>query len=120
MIYTSYFANYRNFTNQYLVSIARVSPTGFKGLSIVNDNTFSSIAPSIGLLSKYKKSLITDKEYIKEYISQLDKIDLYKFYQVFENCILLCYEKPPKFCHRHVLRWYFKQKNLEMIELSYN
>ena len=113
MIYTSYFANWRKFPagfDQY--SIARFSPVGFKGKSLLE------LSPSQEILSKYKNKKISNEEYEKLYIDQLKSIDVLSILNKLGNSILLCYEKKEDFCHRHILSKYVKEKfNISIIEL---
>ena len=37
-----------------------------------------------------------------------------------KDVVLLCYEKPPQFCHRHlVAKWLEKELNIKVEELKY-
>ena len=100
MIYTSYFSNYRNFPNgSRLVSIARETPKNFNG------EVFSKLAPDKNLLKSYKEGKFNSEMYTKifnKYLSSLNKESVRSFLD--SNCtILLCYEKPDDFCHRHLV-----------------
>lgn len=68
VIYTSYFANYRQFQGCLMVSIARYSPKGFDGFKLICDERFKDIVPSEKLLLDYKEKKITNKEYAIRYI----------------------------------------------------
>lgn len=106
-IYTSYFANWRNFPKDAIcISIARVPCPGFSGFD------FSLLAPTKSILDEYKRT--HDKErytlrYTTEVLQELTPEDVYKIfvqaaYDIGMNSIvLLCYEKPDKFCHRHLV-----------------
>ena len=50
-----------------------------------------------------------NKYYIREYYKQvLSKLDVNKVYQDLDNKILLCYEDPRAFCHRHIVADWFE------------
>lgn len=92
MIYTSYFANYRNFGDLTPISISRFPPKGFRGEQRLD------LSPSASLLNRYKEGLVSEEEYAIEYLESLPKeISLP------ENAVLLCYEKKGDFCHRRLL-----------------
>lgn len=59
------------------------------------------------IVGPYKDGLITENEYVRRYHLQLDKLDPKKVVEELgENAILLCYETPNLFCHRHIAaRW---------------
>lgn len=79
------------------------------------------LAPTKGLLSRYRDKNITWKEYEIEYLNLLDirkvaqktNVDL-----LHENC-LLCSEHTPEKCHRRLLAEYLKQvrNDIEIIHL---
>ena len=114
---TSYFANFKKLDrSKYIgVSIALYTP----------DSIFHHIldfAPSKSLLMRYKQGLVNEEQYTKEYTEQLDELfddgsmvntlsylnNLEKGFN--KEIILLCYEGKGKFCHRHILSKYIKEK----------
>lgn len=102
MIYTSYFGNWRNFPpDAILVSVARYKPSHFKGLSALQ------LAPSEDLLKRFKNHTASEGVYREEYWRQLCHLDKEKVFNQLDKLgstvILLCYEKPQDFCHRHIL-----------------
>ena len=99
MIYTSYFGNWRNFPDgKDLVSIANYSPRGFSG------REYSDLFPDQYLVSDFKNGIISEEDFAKAYIEQLEEIGKDKILNDLDGCILLCYEKSSDFCHRHILR----------------
>ena len=115
MIYTSYFANWRNFPkDSLLINITRFPPKNWKGVSLY------SLAPSRKLLLNYKKGIIDENEFRNVYIQEIDKyrnkiIEYLRFLQN-QNVILLCYEKKGDFCHRHIVAEWLTP-DIEMREL---
>lgn len=112
MIYTGYFHLAQNYKYQAAgltpVSIARGTPSWFKGARL------TELAPNPTLLHRYKQKLITEEQYKKEYLYQLDSLRWGNILKVLheyncEDTILLCYEPPSKFCHRHILAEYLTE-----------
>ncbi len=100
-LFTSYFANYRNFTKGLrLISIAKYPPRGFNGE--VLPAQFSMVAPSAQLLLGYKQGSINKDEYVGIYSGQLQSLDVQQFIRYYNGAIFLCYEKRGDFCHRHI------------------
>lgn len=111
MIYTSYFARYQNpkalpedikekFQKLRGMSIALRSPSWFKG------EYFRFLAPSENLLHQYKKKLIDAEEYERLYYLQIADLNAAELRKRLDKSILLCWEKPNLFCHRHlVAKW---------------
>ena len=109
MIWTSYFSNLRRIQNQpnevTCISICNSKPEWLKG-NIIDMGTL--LGPGDELLRDYKYKGISEEEYTERYLIKLNNnkeeiINLFKSLNE-GNVFLLCYEKPPKFCHRHILR----------------
>lgn len=113
-IYTSYFANIETLETDglYCVSICNKIPSFFKGPNI------ESVAPNDNILWEYKKSGKTDADkehYRQRYINEV--LCAYRFHPEYfiqllesfsksendKDIVLLCYERPEDFCHRHLL-----------------
>lgn len=118
-IYTSYFANLKNIPSDIIpISIARKTPPWFDGLSI------KLLAPDEHTLLKYNYDGNHDR-YIKEYSEEVLKL-LYapKLVHYFEvksggkDVVLLCYESPEKFCHRHLLSDWLNKNGFHCKEYS--
>ena len=107
----SYFAKSNN--NPNAVSIACFKPHWFKG------KEYKKLAPTIGILERYKYTGNT-KKYVEEYKKQiLDNLDPKQVYEELgENAVLLCFEKSGQFCHRNLVANWFKEKlGIEVKEL---
>lgn len=108
MIYTSYFAAVNKIAKAIpdakFISIARYPPRGWSGLQL------KCLAPPASLLQKWKETHNED-DYIHEYEKTvLSKFSSEKIIEMIEVMaggsdvvILLCYEKPNDFCHRHLV-----------------
>ena len=114
---TSYFASPKiKQTDPRLVSVSRQQPVWFYS----SIKIYKPLCPSWELVMSYKEGKITEKQYTERYYSEvLDKLDPVKTYQELgEDAILLCYEKPKKFCHRRVIAyWFLEHLNIEVNEL---
>lgn len=107
-IYTSYFAAISKLPKGCaLISIARKNPVG------ITFYAMPQLAPSYDILREYKSCGGTKARYAQRYISEvlncLDPEDTYNYICSIvrasgKNCaVLLCYEKPYNFCHRHIV-----------------
>ena len=106
MIYTSNFAKYKKYKNEYKgVAIVRYAPKWWDGENI------PELSPSSELLAKYKLGKIDDEEFKKQYFNQLDNVEhLDSILTNLDNKVLLCYCAKESFCHRHILREYLLEK----------
>lgn len=128
MIYTSYFNNYHRLqiANPNLVFISIAGKT---------DNSFNSneMLKYIKLAPKYNwwndwhmifhenlDSYESQKWYIEKYYETvLNKLNPYEVQRELlemsgrRNVVLMCYETPDKFCHRHIVSEWFRQNGIE-------
>lgn len=113
-MYTGYFAKLKTYTDAGLtpVAISRMQPTFYKGLS------YTKLAPTWSILSAFKHPEVVGEEYasketyIKRFNEEILKpLDAWQVVSELEKMtgvddskiILLCYEKPTDFCHRHLV-----------------
>lgn len=71
-------------------------------------------------IARYKGKEITEQEYKREYLAAvLSKLNPKTVYQdLGEDAVLLCWEQPGKFCHRHIAaNWLSTNLNLPVTEL---
>ena len=117
MIYTSYFANLRNITDDITpISIARFNPKWYTGLSYID------LAPTKSILSRYKETF-DERTYVEAYrnivLKRFDpdqlESDLYRLAQN-SRIVLLCYEKPTDFCHRHIVSAWLNKHGIRCVE----
>lgn len=104
MIYTSYFSNWRRFPKTATtISICGKAPNYYYGLQ------YKKLAPKIGFFMEWKENGDNDfyiKHFNDEVLSKLNPegvIKELKSLSQTEDIILLCYEKPSDFCHRHIV-----------------
>lgn len=103
-IFTSYFSNIRQIPNQLvLISICGKAPDWYKGIQ------YRKLAPSYDIYSEYKESNNEERyteRFQKERLSKLDRDEVLKELEKLSSgrdIVLLCYEKPFNFCHRHLV-----------------
>ena len=90
------------------VLVARFWPRGVKrGMC---DEWRRELAPSAGLLGRYKRNETSWEEFVEEYGAEMDAdaarravLDM-RSRAASQNVTLLCYEPEGARCHRHVLR----------------
>lgn len=119
MIFTSYFAQIRNFTDNIVpLSIAQYPPKWYTGACT------KLLAPPSELLLSYKGQGVSEEEYTKVYTKKIvdlinsGQFDLNKLADTVipftgdglpvkdsqtNHLALCCFEKPTDFCHRHIL-----------------
>lgn len=115
MIYTSYFAKYKG--NQG-VAICLWLPTWVK-----NIEHYPALAPTKEILERWNKSNKTEEDiriYSEAYKKEiLNKLDVHKVAQELNDKVLLCYERPTDFCHRHLVREWLNSAGYECKEMTY-
>lgn len=99
---TSYFA--KNAKNLNAISIAGKSPDWYTG------REYKALAPKYEWWIKWKTEGLSEQWYIEQYyktvLRHLNPQQVYN--ELGENAILLCWEGPDKFCHRHLIAKWFK------------
>ena len=111
MIYTSYFGSKKwNYGNA--VSIARYSPRWYQG------HIYEPLFPTDRILKMYHTGMLTDKGYADMYYEQvLLHLNPNDIYNDLDGKILLCYEKPDDFCHRHLVAQWLRDFDYPVFEL---
>jgi len=117
MIYTSYYANYRKWSKEWLkpYQISNTKPKWFD----LNTDKISQLIPPWNLVDGYKSGKITEQQFTNEYLKQLETVTLdFKKFSDEEDSVLLCWEKADQFCHRHILRKYLNRKGIPCKEFT--
>ena len=107
MIYTSYYGNLRNISkNIFRIAISRTSPIDQLA------PTYKDLMPTLEDLFKYRATndwAVYESNYKADVLSKLNPDDVVKdLYDLSggRDVVLLCYEKPPRFCHRQIVaKW---------------
>ena len=108
MIYTGYFSKVKEYKSSgyTVVSISRTEPFPV-------DGKLTLLAPDEKILWGYKNGKIDEMEYTSLYLDQLDKVGirniLLGIHSFGDNVVLVCWESPEKFCHRHILADYINR-----------
>ena len=110
MIYTGYYGGLTRIVGD----ITKVQVSNSAPVPV--DIKFEKAIPDWAFIVKpYKDGLITKEEYEQRYTLQLDKfreniLGVIKYFSSTDkDYILLCYEKPGDFCHRHILADYINK-----------
>lgn len=123
MIYTGYFSNIQKYLNNIndltLIGIAGKLPSFLNSNNIIH---MKELAPSWSIFSEYKKDNNEQRyaeRFYLEILSQKNPMEiLTKINSCGSNSILLCYESPSNFCHRHlVAEWLNRLCKTTIIEL---
>lgn len=105
-ICTSYFGKLKKLPQNYVpVAICGKMVFPYTGLR------YTKLAPKIGFFSEWKKNHDNDyyiKHFNVEVLSSLDKDTVRREIEEMvgkaaEAAVLMCYETPDKFCHRHLV-----------------
>lgn len=113
MIYFSYFGNKRIPSEIVQIGIARYEPSWWNGAN------YKKLAPTGEMLNMnlddYKKRFdrILSRLNPDEVVAELNEIAMGK------DVCLLCFEKPPKYCHRHDVMIWFKQAGYKVKECAF-
>lgn len=108
-IYTSYYAKMRNLNPNFVcVQISTSKPSWF----LYAKDSIPELFPGWDLVNGIKTGTITEEQYKREYLERLSVMDKsYILNRITEisnmngskDVVLLCYEKPGDFCHRHLV-----------------
>ena len=98
---TSYFAKYRHLHLNDGISIALSAP--------IEIETYPDLFPTWKMLSEYKKTK-NKEQYIQEYSQILNKLDPQKVCDDLKDKTILCWESSEKFCHRHLVADWLREK----------
>lgn len=112
-IYTSYFSGIRkyNLPIHECVSIAIYPP---KGVAVPS---FPQLFPTSSILRAYKNMVISDQQYETRYKEEvLSKLNPSEVAKKLAGKVLLCYEKPENFCHRHIVAAWLAENGCAIVE----
>ena len=111
-----YFSKLINPATMNLIGISQSIPKYLKGKIRV----YKPLCPPWSLVSASKNGEITELQYEEEYTSTiLNNLDPEKVYQELgHDAVLLCWERPEKFCHRHIVsKWLSQHLKISITEL---
>ncbi len=119
VIYTSYFSKLGKLreTDLLPVSIAQHTPNFFAGVEV------KELAPERGMLK------LSEEEYRPRYNAVLNRVNPMALFKQLEimcrnhqknGVVLLCFESPEKFCHRHLVAdWFWEKLGVDVKEWDY-
>lgn len=123
-IYTSYFAKIKELEKNDIIpiSICGKCPDWYKGLQ------YKKLAPKYGFFMEWKKNHDNDyyiQHFNDEVLSKLDINEVIKdILELLPECargkdiVLICYEKPSDFCHRHLVAEWLTKNGYSCFEWS--
>lgn len=115
-MYTGYYANLKQYTKNGLVpvSISIYSPIALRNCM----DRYEPLMPSNSLLRMYKDGDIDERDYAELYMQSLSGLSRKRVIDDLFNItnnkspVLLCYEKPSSFCHRHIVSEWLNESGL--------
>ena len=118
MIYTSYFGKLNKIPKHIVpIAICGKSPDWYTGL------WYKKLAPKYGFFMEWKKTK-NNEYYIQHFNDEvLSPLNAYntvdELYQLCgeDDIVLLCYEKPGDFCHRHLVSNWLSNNGFPCTEL---
>ena len=136
-LYTSCYSSFSRFPDNWLcIGISRYIPRELCTTSIHNFlyTPNNILAPSVGLLEDIKNGKITQEQYARRYFEEIGasikKLGFSGSNEYFakmvseiasegwDAMVLLCYEKPQEFCHRHLLSALMRKNGFDVQEWS--
>ena len=120
MIYTGYWAKIKEYELNHLtpVGISGWSPDGYKG------KTYKKLAPKYTWWKEWHDNNLSEQWYTEKYqetvLNVLNPLTVAHDLQSFgKDVVLLCFETPEKFCHRHlVAKWLNTHTKLNVFEYN--
>lgn len=101
--YTSYYA--KKGTDPMAVSISAKAPHYFKG------RWYLKLAPTWEMINGIKYGGWSEADYCAAYMDKLDGVDPDQVVDdLADGSIMLCYEVPTDFCHRHIAAEWIEQE----------
>lgn len=117
MIYTSYFANLKKIPDTITpIAICGKAPKFYNGL------IYKKLAPKYSFFSVWKQThnndyyiqqfqnLVLDKLNADDVVAELESLSKTK------DFVLVCYEKPTDFCHRHLVAKWLRENGYDCDE----
>ena len=131
------FTNEGNITTGYFAQMTKYIKNGYTPISICGKapgfyeaegfKQYKKLAPKYNFFIEWKQGIIDNDGYIVRYLNYvlrgLNPKEVYK--ELFElsnhnKIVLLCYEKPFDFCHRHIVAdWLSFYMGIDILEMYY-
>lgn len=109
---TSYFAMHKQVKFENPVSIAQFPAVYY------HERCYRELAPPADLLMGYKKGRITKEIYTREYERRVLRKLTPRIVadELGEDAVLLCFEIPGEFCHRHIVAKWLNAAGYRVVE----
>ena len=117
MVITGYFAQAKKYKekNLELVSVSPVKPEWFTDPSVKD---YPALFPTREMLFNFQESN-NIQVFVDAYNSEiLSKLDPSKVYYDLNNKVILCYERPTDFSHRHLIAYWLIQNGFQAKEFN--
>lgn len=112
-IKTSYYSKLRSIPEQDKTNIISISRKSINNTG----RPFPELMPTSKLLWDYKQGVVNQEGYTEQYNAQLALLDPHKIAEeIGDNAILLCFEGPSKFCHRHLVAAWLNKHGYNVTE----
>jgi uncharacterized protein (DUF488 family) len=115
-VYTSYFAMARHIPADIVpISVSAKAPAGFRGIK------YGILAPSYDILMEYKASgdrARYVRRYNDEILGKLLQGEVAAHLLTLtggKDAVLLCYETPADFCHRHLAAYWLSRGGMNVL-----
>jgi len=115
MIYTSYFAAMKKMSSYQKTRCVGIALYVPKGIFIPR---YPKLAPPKDILYRYKETRDVNK-YTIDYNNYLSTLDPKIVERELRNRILVCFESPEKFCHRHLVSKWLNDNGFKCEELRF-
>lgn len=107
-------------------SIARKCPVGWENSP--DHGLYKRLAPSYSILGKWqanRNEQLYSESFYKEVLNKLNpemlvfQLEQMAKYRKCKDIALICYERPEKFCHRHLVAEWLRNNGFECEEFDY-
>jgi hypothetical protein len=113
---TSYFGKYSKLDSRCCISISQGQPKWIESIK-----TFKKLAPTWAMVK-----MEDEKDYVSAFNKHLSKLDPNAVYEELqslvpqgEEAIIMCFEKPSDFCHRHIVaKWFENNLGIKIKEFD--
>ncbi len=120
MLFTSHYYNNKLPVGANIVSISYSVTEGAKSaISRFDWKQYTPLAPPWWLVDQYKKGNVSVDEYTSTFNHQLNQLSINKVIaDIGKDAILVCYELPNQFCHRHLVAEWIKSYGHDIEEFD--
>ena len=116
---TSYFFSSKINSAMQLVSVAGKIPSNIQDRFGGKIKTYRDLVPPSYLVWDYKNGKTCKEDYTRIYKEKiLNSLDASIVYRNLQDAVILCWERPEAFCHRHLIaKWIRDRLQIKIEEL---